>query len=1237
MDKEQQNSDKETEKQNSDKETKQQNNVKKRRGGCITTCLVLLISIFALSCILICVGFIVGDQFARQRLGMTLGETFGVVRGVTHSNGDIVDNAYDESDEAKFYDSVGETLMLNSGVIDGDKMKSTVINAINNEENVVASLGNYAADILSAQNFDQNKINGIGSTYDEAYNLKISDRELAAFLNGIVGEFLQKSLKLDSSDWGDVLDSEKLDLTDFFKLEQIKLYEENGVDMLNGIVSLGIDDILNEVKGAINVNAIEGVPSGIVNMGINMTFGVAKSILPSKFYLRIDMGLEGDVEPTFGINNMDSKDMDRLYKLLDIAKVKIESDNDKGFKEQLNDLFVGEGSAINKTLKDLKLGEFVSEGGIDCNLYQLIIDAAKLNYKKDENGDSVLKDPSECIEAIDVLQTMKIVLDDENEEYLQSLKSNEHTYKNVKFKTNANGSLDFSSGAPVIENAAPEYYTAEVKPELLDAYEKLIISEFSKEYGLKSEYTVKQIVDNFSDSFDKNEAVQMFDAQKVKEIIGKESVAGVVLDDKMLAALFMKVTEGEQFRDFINVEFVYVEDVAYEGKTHQIMHIGLDSDVGTLAGELTKNETVSKVIRNIMPERFVAEAAFDVTLGADEYKPIEILVYDKTIDSINKIVLSFGAFKDENGKALSLNEYFDKQLGNLRDIIDNMSETLPGLKISASGLALPDVYVALGKMINGSKGESDENYISPDMIESSLKLLTYEGIFNEGKYAFFADDNAVNEFNAQSDNALLKEIKDKYGIADANEEGESYTLPEILHVLNVIDLKNPGKVEGLEVYDLLDSEKFSSLACKEDNWQESLKAHILNVPPVENESGFDMFTSLIKQIISVGDINYGLLGDFDINDLLFAQLNKENDKQYLTLNVRAVIKELLPDGEKDEVRKFVEQLLPSSPSLIQVRIDITTSASTENAIFINDDAQASDSLFTMLENLGMEIDLSEMCNTVRTEFFKLKEQNIDFELGDRSLDLPNVFDMIDGTILETGYDDSGANVKSAFEGIFRTSETRIEKFESDTVVNPISKTSMPQEELVSKIFAEGISDGEFGAYIKDSIETKVGTLLELDFLTATQASQKQIGDRQKLNDLGYDVTSGKVYMVLTVKVDLSKLNSEGEADKLPANLEKLLPKQMLTTFVLEFDETSDQFIYNSFIINGMSKNTSDVLINIMGINGAVQNLEALASDCVSPVNNLLDTISNGVNVEHVFTEDTSASSVRGKYSCRVRI
>ncbi len=184
----------------SEADSEEQGKVKKRRGGCITTCLVLVIINFALSCVLICVGFIAGDQFARQRLGMTIGETFGVVRGVTHSNGDIVDHAYDESDEAKFYDSVGETLMLNSGVIDGDEMKSTVIDALNNNEDIGASLGNYAADLLCAQNFDQDKINGIGSTYDEAYNLKISDRELAAFLNGVVGEFLPGALKFDSAD-----------------------------------------------------------------------------------------------------------------------------------------------------------------------------------------------------------------------------------------------------------------------------------------------------------------------------------------------------------------------------------------------------------------------------------------------------------------------------------------------------------------------------------------------------------------------------------------------------------------------------------------------------------------------------------------------------------------------------------------------------------------------------------------------------------------------------------------------------------------------------------------------------------------------------------------------------------------------------------------------------------------------------------------------------------------------------
>ncbi len=1222
---------------------------KKKRGCFFNGCLILCLINFALTCVLVCVGWIAGDQFARQRLGMSLTETFGVARGISRSNGKFLNNKYTAADETAFYDSLGDALMLNDGTVDGEELKSTVIDSYNNGNDMAIALGNYAAEILRADNLNHAKIDEIGSVYDEKYNLDITDREIAAFLNGIVsdvvGTVLGDSLKeSELVEYG--VDPEKLSLNKYLTVEQIKIYEDNGVDMMSGTVSLNFGLLLKEARSAIDVNALvakampqAGGSAGLVKMGVGAAISILKSVLPSKLYATIDMGLSESVTPTIRINNMSNAQMNRLYTLLDKVNVDITTGSNKTFKEQLDDVFIGKDSSVKKTLDDLQLGKILVEGGINCNIYQFIIDAAKLNYVRSDDGSEQLKDPSEQIEAIDILQTFKLILSDQNETYLKSLESNEHAYKNVKFRRNPDGSLDLSSGGPVIEDKGPQYYVAEVSPELLDAYEKYILNRFSHEYGLKDEYTVDEIIDNFSDSFDKDEAVEMFDKQKIKDILGRDAI-GVSFDDKMLAALLMKITDGEEFRNNIDVEYVYIEDAKYKGKDHEIIHVALDIDVPGLVSGLTSDKTVQKIVRNLLPKRFVAEAAFDITLRVDDegYKPTEFLLDGNDIGVINKLLIAFGAFKDDEGNNITLSEYIDGNLVTIRDVINNLSKVLPGLEISSSGLMLPNVYAALSKVINGDKTESDRGYIDPDKIERSLKLITDGKIFDEGKYKFFSEADAVARYNAACEQALLDEIENKYALSSSS-DGGSYTLEEILHVLKIVELDDPGKVDGLNVYDLVDPVKLESYASADDGWQDTLKVNIANKTKVDHpdvEAG-DMLTAFIKQMIELsGDIDYGPLGDFDIDDLLFVELARENGAQFLKINVRATIKDLLPH-DKDSIGEFVEDILPDKPSLITLKIDITSKDSEDCTIIINDNETVSNEIFDLLKALDMDIDLTVVGGTIRDEFFKIEDRNISFAYGDDGLILPNIFEIIDSIVLEGGYGDGGASVKAAFEGVFRTSNNNADEFIENSVLNPVDENPMDLSEIQSKIFASGISDSEFGAFIKDSLKDKVGEVLELNIITANSRSQKQLGDRQKFEALGYGLDEDKTYMTLTASVKFDKFDSADGTETLPENIKEMMPEQMLVTFVLRFNESSGKFEYTYFIINGMDKKARQTLIDIIGLDSAVENLEAVADQCLEPINQLLETLSSVgiVEVRHVFTEDMSTSTSRGIYRCEI--
>ena len=103
---------------------------KKKRGCFYHGCMTIVVINFLCICILIGAGWTFGNEFCKQNLDMTLTETFRTYQGFFRSNDSHVDNAYTASDEQGFYDSIGSALLLNEGAINGEELKSVIVEAM---------------------------------------------------------------------------------------------------------------------------------------------------------------------------------------------------------------------------------------------------------------------------------------------------------------------------------------------------------------------------------------------------------------------------------------------------------------------------------------------------------------------------------------------------------------------------------------------------------------------------------------------------------------------------------------------------------------------------------------------------------------------------------------------------------------------------------------------------------------------------------------------------------------------------------------------------------------------------------------------------------------------------------------------------------------------------------------------------------------------------------------------------
>ncbi|MBE5730346.1 MAG: hypothetical protein E7350_00145 [Clostridiales bacterium] len=1088
------------------KEEKKRN--KKRRGCCFNCCMSILVFNFVMMCVLVGVGWVYGNQLARDNLDMSIGEVYGVVLGLTRSNGDFIDNAYGEADEEGFYDSIGSSLLLKDEALSAAELKDAVIQSATGEETYVP-LESFLVNLLVAENFDQDKIRTIGTENQADTNLKISDRELAAFIDGMLSSLIQIAMEaqINEGELMEFIDLSMLSPAEYLKLDQLKIYPQQveidgvitNVDKATVTASINFETLFEDIKEAVDVSSMvidsQDAPEGVLNaaeMMFNYGVNLISKILPKTFYVTVDMGISHNIAPTLYINNMgmDNERMNNFYKLLAKAGVDVQG--------MLNEMFVSEEGAIASAMNTIKeiipLEDILTNGGVDCDIYQLIIDIAKLNEAKDGTGN--LKPEAERISTNDILSTLKLVLLD-NSDYLDDLKSSEYSYKNVQFARNEDGSLDLSGGEPVIVNQDKQYYvtTKEELDTLIADYEQLFLSRFANSYGLDTNRynDMDSIIEVFSgESFDADAVIDMFDSDKLKSIISGEA-KGLVINDKMLAALFAKMLpsfleQGEIDKGAVGAEFIYLEKREDDHRQeHFMLNVGLNIDIHRLIDTLMSSDEVTRnFIKNIITQTVIIEAGIDITPVATdtfEYLPTEIKYNGNGISSVEKLLGVFDALgTDEDGNAILLGDLIGEMLSPIRETISNLDTTLPGMTMEESAIKLPNVYVALAKAINGDTAENEAEYIQPEKIENVLKLFVNADPFADAnsEYYFYRADNAeeVNSYNQQAEIELLRQLQNKYGLCKTMVDTDyEYTLDDVLYVLLGLGSPSDSRVEGVELYDLIDTSSLEALAFDDSaDWMQSQRVQLLT--HVSDYSHPDMLTALIKRVVNFDDLA-GSMGEgvFTEDNLLYVSISEDElGNEYLSVTVSVVVADILATGDgENAMMSFMSDLLDGS-AVITLSVNLTDETAQTETI-INGNAGATSDLFDLLDTMGVDFDMSQIASSVRSAYNSLAEQiDVELDAADNKMLLPTMFTLINDVVLGENALEDGVEadrivtgeekLKLALKGVFTTSNT------------------VPEGETASRISAfeaslEGISpntdeDGnpDYSSFIQEEVTTK---------------------------------------------------------------------------------------------------------------------------------------------------------------------
>ena len=379
--------------------------VKKKRSKCCTCCLIFCIVVLVLLIAAFGVGWYFGDKFTKQELGMSLGDTFGVLGDLYWTDdSDVVKRPFGNKDLDGFYSEIKRNILLKDDAeVDFDGALNDAIEkylasdsqqdpvqAARADEGSTDGGGDGKSEItdifvdmivgvLNRDNIDIERLNA----YNEAdpssdeYIFNLNDKQLAAFINSVLKNVLKNANKIDGmSDITDMVDVSKV-----VSLKQIRFKAKSEkTDSGESVVSassadvtlwLGLQSAANQAIRNLLEDEGFGWAGGIVGWLGNV-------ILPENIYLTLDIPLYGDGAAKIVINDMNASEQARANKL--INGILGMTGNNKKLDDILADLVEKIKPFLTKATEKMDFSE-AGKGTIAMDLLQTVAEMASENLE----------------------------------------------------------------------------------------------------------------------------------------------------------------------------------------------------------------------------------------------------------------------------------------------------------------------------------------------------------------------------------------------------------------------------------------------------------------------------------------------------------------------------------------------------------------------------------------------------------------------------------------------------------------------------------------------------------------------------------------------------------------------------------------------------------------------------------------------------------------------------------------
>lgn len=701
---------------------------KKKKGmgccGCLAIAMLVFLVILGVG---VGVGWSFGNKYLQENFGVTIKETFAVVRSLYSCDRDkLITNAPTEADENNFYAEIGDKLYFKDGVLNAESfsaitdmiMNGGSENADGADESDAAPAAersdsgdeNALSSLLSRDNVDIEKVREkfgaegvIETNYDEDFVAKITDRELMTFIRGLITDFAEGN---DSASG----------IISRLTFEQLTLGRTESDEPYMGlVVRADLGALIYSLMG-------EGIATDIV-----------ANLLPQTLYASVTLTVSQPLTAKITLNNMSGATAESFNRILDgILKMQGNAMAASEFIDDFVNKYIGD--AIVKADEYIHFDENITaDGALKMDIYGML--ASGLSQ-----GEQAMtgEDLATLYTSVLAADAQKMI--ENNEGHLFDKQRDEEAFTGeLRKKYLVSDTVDFKDLAALVGIGS-----GDKSVQTLFDPSRLTKTIDGEETDNKNEYFVNQSSETLKMHITERMLAALISAQ-LDEVLPRDSAIAGSLDLR-----FAALTKESE---------------------HEFIELGFTIDPSALTDD-------ANAITQLFGEELGLIAKVDVTKGEEHAKTeIKFAQYGKErtesiLAALEKLGIS--ALGEDN---------IDESLGNpLRDAFDKIRDTLGDVTIENGKMRIPDVFSLLAKQMfaedkDMTQGDNFQKvmqglYNTPDTNVYGTYLVGESGDYSD------AYDNPVYEMSGGANDTGFVDKLNHY-IAMGTSLIPGATLPEI--------------------------------------------------------------------------------------------------------------------------------------------------------------------------------------------------------------------------------------------------------------------------------------------------------------------------------------------------------------------------------------------------------------------------------------------------------------------------